>query len=344
MKKRVSKAIVTGGAGFIGSHIVDSLIERSIETYVIDNLTTGTLDNLAQHFDSEFLHIVIGNITDIHDLMPNIEDVDVLFHQAAIASIVASIKDPLFVNDVNLTSTLKVMNYCIEHGIKRFVFASSGAVYGTVGNQRFSEDMICRPDNPYGASKLGCENYLHAYHSIYGLETVMLRYFNVYGERQTYSESSGVITSFINKLLRNEAPIIYGDGLQTRDFVHVSDIVQANLLSAEENDIASKSFNIASGRSHSINEILHIIKQVSHTEHIQHKYAPAREGDQGERFQASIKNAIDNLGYIPKMSLHEGLKRVVDFTRNKNNNNTSDKKILLEQFNQAKSRQMQNCS
>ena len=164
-------------------------------------------------------------------------------------------------------------------------------------------------------------------------------YFNVYGERQAYSVETGVINSFINKLLRNEAPIIYGDGLQTRDFVHVSDIVQANLLSAEKNDIASKCFNIASGRSHSINEVLHIIKQVSHTEHIQHKYGPVREGDGGfDRFQASIKNAIDYLGYMPKMSLHEGLKGVVDFTRNKNNNNTSNKKILLEQFNRAKSR------
>jgi nucleoside-diphosphate-sugar epimerase len=333
MKKKI-KAIVTGGAGFIGSHIVDSLIDRDIETYVIDNLTTGSLDNLAQHANRKLIHIVRGDIKDIHKLIPEITDVDIFFHQAAIASVVASIENPLFINDVNVTSTLKVMDYCIKHGIKRFVFASSAAVYGAVGNVAVSEDLPCRPETPYGASKLACENYLQAYHSTYGLETVMLRYFNVYGPRQAYTESSVVINNFTNKLVNNETPVVYGDGLQSRDFIHVSDIVQANMAVLEKTNIAGESFNIASGNSYSINEILHIIKQITGTEYIQHKYAAARKGD--VRFgKASIKKATDKLGYMPKMSLHEGLKQFVGFIRNKSQM-SSNEQNLLKQLNQEK--------
>jgi UDP-glucose 4-epimerase len=164
---KILKAIVTGGAGFIGSHIVDSLIDRRIETYVIDNFTTGSLDNLARHANNKLIHIVKGDIKDIHKLMPEIKGVNVFFHQAAIASIVASIENPLFVNDVNVTSTLEAADYCRKQDIKRFVFASSAAVYGVVRDVAVSEDLLCRPAMPYGAGKLACENYLQAYHSKY---------------------------------------------------------------------------------------------------------------------------------------------------------------------------------
>jgi UDP-glucose 4-epimerase len=226
------------------------------------------------------------------------------------------------------------MDYCVKQGINRFVFASSAAVYGVVGDVAISEDLLCRPNTPYGAGKLACENYLQAYHSTYGLETIMLRYFNVYGPRQAYTESSVVINNFTNKLVNNEPPIIYGDGLQSRDFVHVSDIVQANMAALEKTDIAGESFNIASGKSYTINDILYILKQITGTEHIQHKSAAPREGD--VRFgKASIRKATDKLGYMPKMSLYEGLKQFVEFTRNKSQT-SSNQQILLKQFNQEK--------
>jgi UDP-glucose 4-epimerase len=314
--RNVSKAIVTGGAGFVGSHIVDGLIGRGIETYVIDNLTTGSLDNLVQHANNELLHIVRGRISNMNKLMGDLKDIDVVFHEAAIANIQASIENPILVNDVNVNSTLKVLDYCIKHNIKRIVFASSAAVYGVVGNVYVSEDMVCMPNTPYSAGKLACENYLKAYHSTYGLETIMLRYFNIFGPRQAYSHYAGVINNFINKLLKKDMPIIFGDGLQNRDFVYVTDIVQANMLAMEKEGLGGESFNIGVGTPVTINELLDMLRQITHIEDIPHKYAPPRLGDM--KFgQASIQKARDKLGYVPHTTITEGLKLLVEYISKK---------------------------
>jgi UDP-glucose 4-epimerase len=337
LRKEASKAIVTGGAGFVGSHIVDELIGRGIETYVIDNLTTGSLDNLVEHAHNELLHIVIGNVSNINKLMGDLKDIDVVFHEAAIANIQTSIENPILVNNVNVNSTLKVLDYCIKHDIKRIVFASSAAVYGVLDNVYVSkdmnsaclEDMNCIPNTPYSAGKLACENYLKAYHSTYGLETIMLRYFNIFGPRQAYSQYAGVINNFINKLLNKDMPVIFGDGLQSRDFVYVTDIVQANLLAMEKKGVAGESFNIGAGRSVTIIELLNMLRQITHIEDIPHKYAPPRPGDPKFCLASGIQKAREKLGYVPQTTITEGLKLLVEYITKKHYSSPNHSSVTI---------------
>jgi len=307
--RSISRALVTGGAGFIGSHIVDELIARGIETYVIDNLSTGTLDNLARHRDSSLLHFMAGDAREAEALLQD-TNIDVVFHEAAIASVPKSVSHPMLVHDVNVNITLQLLNYCVKAGVKRFIFASSAAVYGIL-ESRATEEMVCRPNSPYGAGKLAVENYLHAYRRTYGLETVMLRYFNVYGKRQRYSDYSGVITIFINKLLEGERPTIFGDGLQVRDFVHVEDIVQANMLAMESANAVGEMFNVASGRESSILELAKIVKELVGASDIKPQFAPARLGDM-KLGLASIDKIRAVLGYDAKVQMQRGLKGLIE--------------------------------
>jgi nucleoside-diphosphate-sugar epimerase len=306
---RIARALVTGGAGFIGSHIVDELIARGIETHVIDNLSTGTLDNLAQHRGNDLLHFMAGDAREAAALLQD-TSIDVVFHEAAIASVPKSVSHPMLVHDVNVNMTLHLLNYCVKAGVKRFVFASSAAVYGILESMA-TEDMACRPNSPYGAGKLAVEDYLHAYRRTYGLETVMLRYFNVYGRRQRYSDYSGVITVFINKLLEGERPTIFGDGLQVRDFVHVEDIVQANMLAMESASAVGEMFNVASGRATSILELVQIVKELVGATGIDHQFASPRIGDM-KLGLASIDKIRAVLGYDSKVQMQQGLKGVVE--------------------------------
>jgi UDP-glucose 4-epimerase len=313
---KISRAIVTGGAGFIGSHIVDELIKRGIETFVVDNLRTGSIYNLRQHEHNKLLHIVIGDAKHIGRLLFSVNDVDVVFHEAAIASVPLSVSEPMLVHNVNVNMTLDVMNFCLEKNIKRFIFASSAAVYGLIKDRNASEGMVCKPFSPYGASKLAIEDYLAAYHNTYGLETVALRYFNVFGSRQTLNDYSGVITVFTNQLLRKEIPTVHGDGKQVRDFVHVRDIVQANMLAMESQNAVGDVFNVASGRSVSITELLKTLKEITKTTKIQHKFGPQRPGD--VRFGLADINKIKNiLGYDTKITLKYGLAELTEFIKNK---------------------------
>lgn len=309
--RHISKALVTGGAGFIGSHIVDELIARGIETYVIDNLSTGTLDNLEQHRSSGLFNFITGDAREVEALMGD-TSIDVVFHEAAIASVPKSVSHPMLVHDVNVNLTLQLLNYCVKAGVKRFIFASSAAVYGVL-ESKAAEDMVCRPNSPYGAGKLAVENYLHAYRRTYGLETVMLRYFNVYGRRQRYSDYSGVITVFINKLLRGERPTIFGDGLQVRDFVHVEDIVQANMIAMESANAVGEMFNVASGRATSILDLVQIIKELVGATGIEHQFAQPRPGDM-KLGLASIDKIRAVLGYDPKVQMQHGLKSLIEST------------------------------
>jgi UDP-glucose 4-epimerase len=309
--RKVSNALVTGGAGFIGSHIVDELIKRDIETYVIDDLSTGSIRNIAQHKNNKLLHIHIGNIQQVDKILNKIDKIDIVFHEAAIVSVPKSVSHPMVVHDINVNGTLKLMNFCIENNVKRFVFASSAAIYGLAPYNCLSEDSLCIPSSPYGASKLSIENYLHAYSTTYGLESVILRYFNVFGPRQKYdSDYSGVITVFINKLSNRETPVIFGDGKQTRDFVHVKDVVQANILAMDSNDAAGGTFNISSGRATSIIELLEILKVLTDAQDIQPHFASQRPGDIVSSV-ASINKARASLKYNPRISMMEGLAETV---------------------------------
>ena len=313
---KISKALVTGGAGFIGSHIVDHLISKEIETYVIDDLSTGSLANLQNHKQNKLLHVIVDDARKIGNLLSDVNDIDVVFHEAAIASVSKSVSHPMLVHDVNVNTTLEIMNFCIKKGIKRFVFASTAAVYGTIKDKRASEEMHCKPISPYGASKLSVENYLNAYSASYGLETVALRYFNVYGPRQIMNDYSGVITIFTNQLLRREIPTVHGDGQQTRDFVHVKDIVQANLLAMESKNAVGGVFNVATGNSITVLRLLEILKSFTQTGEILHKFGPQREGD--IKFGLASIDRIASLGYTPKISADQGLVDVVEYLRTKN--------------------------
>jgi len=306
---RTTRALVTGGAGFIGSHIVDKLVARGIETFVIDNLSTGTLDNLEQHRGSSLLHFMAGDAREAEALLHD-TNIDVVFHEAAIASVPKSVSHPMLVHDVNVNMTLQLLNYCVKAGVKRFIFASSAAVYGILDGKA-TEDMACRPNSPYGAGKLAVEDYLHAYRRTYGLETVMLRYFNVYGRRQRYSDYSGVITIFINKLLDGERPVIFGDGLQVRDFVHVDDIVQANMLAMESANAVGEMFNVASGRATSILDLVEIVKELMGATDVEHQFAPPRPGDT-KLGLASIDKIRTVLGYDANVQMQQGLKGVIE--------------------------------
>jgi UDP-glucose 4-epimerase len=314
--KQISKAVVTGGAGFIGSHIVDELLRRGIETFVIDNLSSGSLENLQQHEGNKLLHVLINDAKNIEKLLANVNGIDVVFHEAAIASVPRSVFEPMVVHDANVNMSLEVMNFCVSKKVQRFVFASSAAVYGIIKKERASEELVCRPYSPYGATKLAVENYLDAYHQTYGLETVALRYFNVFGPRQKLNDYSGVITIFINRLLNKEIPTVYGDGMQTRDFVHVKDIVQANMMGMESENAVGEMFNVATGNPTSILQLLMTIKSVTGTENITHKFELVRQGDVKSGL-ADIYKIKSILGFEPRFTISNGMIDVVEHIRSK---------------------------
>ena len=305
-----SKAIVTGGAGFIGSHIVDELIRRGIETIVIDDFTTGSMENLKSHKDNPLLRVMVGDIKDIKQVLRDIDGVDTVFHEAAIVSVPRSIHEPMLVHDVNVNGALEVMNFCVSKHVRRFVFASSAAVYGIINGPYASEELICAPSTPYGASKFAVEAYVSAFYRTYGLEGVMLRYFNVYGPRQKSGDYSGVITVLTNNLLQRKQPVIFGDGLQTRDFVNVEDIVQANMLAMDSEVSAGETFNVASGNSTSVLQLFENLRKLTENPDIQNRFAPPRPGDV-LRGAASIAKIKSVLGYEPTITLNEGLTELV---------------------------------
>jgi len=309
---RPRRVLVTGGAGFVGSHIVDELLHRGIETVVLDDLSSGTMDNLAQHLGDPRLRVIHGRAAQADSVLGAVGDIDVVFHEAAIASVPRSVEDPALVHRVNVDETVELMNACVGRRVKRFIFASSAAVYGTVDGPAASEELLCRPVSPYGASKLAVEAYLSAFYRTYGLETVGLRYFNVYGPRQKPNDYSGVITTFIKSLLAGAAPTIYGDGLQTRDFVFVRDIVQANMLAMESGSSAGEVFNVASGTSSTILELLDVLRTLTGTRDVQPRFEPPRAGDVRSG-SASISKIGRMLGYEAAVELPEGLAEVIEY-------------------------------
>ncbi len=306
----VDRALVTGGAGFIGSHIVEELVRRGIDTYVIDDLSSGSLENLSHV--SSLIHFIHGNISTSLGKIPQPQKMDVVFHEAAIASVPASISNPELVHRVNVNASLDLMNFCVRKEIKRFVFASSAAVYGVVdGNVK--ESINCRPASPYGAGKLAIEGYLHSYRASFKLEPVMLRYFNVYGPRQKLGDYSGVITIFLRSLLAGKAPTIMGDGSQTRDFVNVKDIVQANMLAMKSDAAVGEMFNVASGESTTILQLFETLREITRRYDVNCKFAPTRAGDVKDG-RADIEKIRTILGYNSRVSLKQGLLDLLEQT------------------------------
>ena len=297
------KFVITGGAGFIGSHLAESLA-RENDVVVIDDLSTGKTENLTG-IDVSFLK---GSITDIKLLNKSFQDADCIFHLAAIASVKKSIDQPLLTNKVGIEGTLKVLLAARDAGVQRVVMASSAAIYGSSQELPKKEDMMPEPISPYAISKLTAEHYAKVFQEIYGLQTVSLRYFNVFGPRQDpSSQYSGVISRFISALIAGQRPIIYGDGEQTRDFVYVKDVVKANILASRS---GTGIYNIASGKSTSLNSLAVIIAKIIGKD-VDLRYEAARPGD--IRHSLADIGRARGLGYFPDYSIEEGLKETINW-------------------------------
>jgi len=318
-----SNVLVTGGAGFIGSHSVDKLLSEDFEVWVLDNFSSGRMENIAHTTGAKF-HVVKGDIRDYDAVNKAVKNVDAVFHEAALVDVALSVKNPLLFDDVNVDGTLNLLKASIDSNVKRFIFASSAAVYGDSKPAKKKENMPLKPISPYGVSKLTSENYIQVFHELYGLETVCLRYFNVYGPRQAFTSSySGVITSFINRLLQQQSPIINGDGKQTRDFIHVDDVVSANLLALTCDNAVGEVFNIASGTTISIHELAKMLQQITNAVNSTLLFAEAREGDI-KHTSADISKAEKLLEFHPKTRLEDGLCRLVELYLQKRNLQTCD--------------------
>jgi len=297
------KVVVTGGCGFIGSNIAEELIKKHY-VVVIDDLSTGRIENIQSLQDKENFEFVRGNITDLGLLKQIFEDVDCIFHQAAIPSVQRSVENPLDTNEANIKGTLNVLIAARDCGVKKVVYASSSSVYGDTPELPKKENMKPNPQSPYAVSKLTGEYYCKVFSEIYGIKTVCLRYFNVYGPNQDpASEYAAVIPRFINRVLNNQPPIIFGDGNQTRDFTFVKDVVKANILAMEKN--VEGVFNIAYGQQISINELANKIMEIVGVK-LNPVYDKPRPGDIRNSL-ADISLAKQKLGYMPEYSLEKGL-------------------------------------
>ncbi len=301
------KVVVTGGAGFIGSHIVEYWIKNGADVHVIDNLRSGFLSNIENFPNVKFHNVSITDKSLVFDVL---ENTDYVHHLAAMVSVPESIEKPYECVEINIIGLLNVLEAAKYHKVKKIVYSSSAAVYGDNKELPKSINTIPEPKSPYGITKLEGEYYLKMYREEYGLETVSLRYFNVFGPRQNpLSQYAAAIPIFINRALKDEPIIIYGDGKQTRDFIYVKDVVSANILAATTN--VNGVFNVALGKSVTIKEVAEAIINLTNSKS-KMIYENDRKGDIKHSF-ASIKETVELLNFTPKNSLHEGLKETIRY-------------------------------
>ncbi|MFB3853671.1 MAG: SDR family oxidoreductase [Vicinamibacterales bacterium] len=303
--------LVTGGAGFIGSHLVEALAVRGDRVRVVDSLITGRRENLARVPQIDF---VLGDLADLKVARRAMEGIDYVLHQAAIPSVPRSVSDPIASHRANVDATLNVLVAARDAGVRRVVYAGSSSAYGDTPTLPKREDMAPRPLSPYALQKLVGEQYCQLFTHLYGLETVTIRYFNVFGPRQDPSSPySGVISVFVTALLENRAPTIHGDGEQTRDFTYVSNVVDGVLRACEAPGASGEVMNVATGRRISLNELFEVLKVYTGAK-VAAVHGPARAGDV-RHSQADITRAREILGYAPTVDLEEGLRRTVDWYR-----------------------------
>ncbi len=304
--------VVTGGAGFIGSHIVEELLRRKQTVKVIDNFSTGKRENLKPFLGK--VETVEADIAESSALAEYLRGADYVIHQAAIPSVPKSIIDPVKSHRANVDGTLRLLLACRESGVRRVVYASSSSLYGDSPTLPKHEVMLPNPISPYGAQKLFGEIYCQVFTKAYGLETVSLRYFNVFGPRQdATSQYSGVLALFIPAILKGHRPTVYGDGLQSRDFTYVQNVVEANLLACTTSGVAGDVFNIACGDRITVNSMLQQINTITGTD-IAPIYTDPRRGDI-KHSMADITKARERLGYNPLVRFEEGLRRTIEWYR-----------------------------
>ncbi len=308
----INKALSTGGAGFIGSHIAEVLVQQGCSVTVLDNLTSGHLENLDRIRDA--VTFVQGDIQNEKTLAEVAKNCEVVFHQAAVVSVTKTVAEPVSSAAVNDLGTLKVLEAARQNNVKRVVLASSSAVYGDDPQLPKIESMAPHPLSPYAVQKLTNELYASIYHRLYGLETVCLRYFNVYGPRQDPSSPySGVISIFMTRATGSTAPLIYGKGHQTRDFVFVKDVVQANLLAATSDQAPGQVFNVGTSDSIEINTLWYKIARLAQSG-VEPEYADPRPGDIIHSL-AGIQKARERLGFRPSVPFDDGLAQTLAWYR-----------------------------
>jgi UDP-glucose 4-epimerase len=306
--------LVTGGAGFIGSHLVDALVDGGHDVRVLDNLSTGSLSNLAQAQGK--IQFIQGDIADPSVVRAATQGVEVVFHQAALPSVPRSVADPLATHHVCATGTLHILNAAREAGVRRVIYAASSSAYGDLPTLPKRESDPTRPLSPYAAAKLVGEHYCAAFSHVYGLETVRLRYFNVFGPRQSPGGPySAVIPLFIESMLAGRSPTIHGDGLQSRDFTYVDNVVQGNLEAMDAPRVSSKVYNLACGRRITLLDLVERLNAILGTQ-IRPMHDKARPGDVRHSL-ADIALAQAELGYCPGTSLEAGLWACVTYYANK---------------------------
>jgi len=305
--------LVTGGAGFIGSHIAEDLAAKGNFVRVLDNFLTGKEENIAAFIGD--IELLRGDIRNLELCREAVRDVDYVLHQAALPSVPRSVEDPILTTAINIGGTLNILLASKDASVKKVVFASSSSVYGDDESLPKKEGLEGNPLSPYAVTKLTGEKYCQVFSAIYGLPTVCLRYFNVFGPRQDpSSQYAAVIPNFITRLLRDEAPIIHGDGEQSRDFTYVANVVEANLRAAQSHDVSGRILNVGNGTQTSVNDLARTLMGLigKSTEPAHEKERP---GDVRHSF-ADISKARSLLGYASRVSLEDGLQRTIDWFRN----------------------------
>jgi len=307
----MTKYLVTGGAGFIGSNIVEALLKKGHSVRALDNFSTGRRENIQPFMND--IDMLEGDIRSLSTVYRAVDGVDFIIHEAALPSVPRSINDPVTTNEVNITGTLNVLMAARDRGVRRVVFASSSSVYGNDPRQPKHEDMRPRPMSPYAISKLAGEVYCAVFSQLYSLETVILRYFNIFGPRQDpTSQYSAVIPKFIACMRAKKQPTIFGDGSQTRDFTFVENVVSANLKACERDKLPDETiFNCAGGSQHSVVDLVTHLSQALNVD-IRPAFENPRPGDVKDSF-ADISRAVHFLGYEPTIQFDEGLKRTAEW-------------------------------
>ena len=311
IQEKTSRILVTGGAGFIGSNLTEALLQQGHRVRILDNFSSGKRENLV--FDKEYpsLEIVEGDIRDLTLCQRSMKEVEYVFHQAALASVPQSVEDPLTANAVNVEGTLNVLLAARDRGVKRLIYASSCAIYGDDPSLPKREDMVPVPLSPYALQKYIGERYGRLFYQLYGLEHISLRYFNVFGPKQDPSSIySAVIPRFIDALVHHQSPVVYGDGEQSRDFVYVDNVVQANLLAMSAKHLYGEVINIGSGNKTSLNRLLEILKDILGS-NVTPIYQESRKGDIKESL-ADIHKGKKVLTYESRIGMEAGLKLTVE--------------------------------
>ncbi len=309
----MDKFLITGGAGFIGSNIADRLLEQGHSVRVIDNFLTGKRENLSKALNSQRFELIEGDIRNLDTVRRACEGIDFVLHEAAIPSVPRSIDDPIATNEVNINGTLNVLKASYENKVRRVVYAASSSAYGDTAVLPKKEDMIPSPLSPYAVSKLTGEYYCRVFTSVYGLETVSLRYFNIFGPRQDPNSTyAAVVPRFITAMLKGESPTVYGDGEQSRDFTYIENVIHANINACYAPPAAAgRVLNIACGTRFTLNTVLRKLEEIFDKK-ANPKYLPPKKGDV-KHSQADITNAANYIQYKIEVDFETGLRRTVDY-------------------------------